>query len=55
MDGVLVYVDDVSAHLRRATDNGARILSPIEEDGPGRRYRAEDLEGHRWMFLEWPG
>jgi uncharacterized glyoxalase superfamily protein PhnB len=19
---------------------------------PGRRYRAEDLEGHRWMFLQ---
>ena len=29
---------------------GARILSDIEEGPPGRRYRAEDLEGHRWFF-----
>jgi hypothetical protein len=24
----------------------------IEEGPPGRRYRAEDLEGHRWLFFE---
>jgi hypothetical protein len=27
-------------------------LSEIEEGPPGRRYRAEDLEGHRWVFFE---
>lgn len=52
VDGVLVYVDDVDAHLERARRAGARILSELEDGFPGRRYRAEDLEGHRWMFME---
>jgi PhnB protein len=52
VDGVLVYVDDVDAHHRRAVEAGATILTPPEDGDPGRRYRAEDLEGHRWMFLE---
>lgn len=55
IDGVLVYVDDLDAHIRRAREAGATILSEIEEDPPGRRYRAEDLEGHRWFFFERPG
>jgi PhnB protein len=50
VDGVLVYVDDVPAHCERARAAGARILSE-PEDGP-RRYRVEDLEGHRWYFME---
>ena len=52
IDGVLVYVDDVDAHFARAQAAGATILSPVEQSGEGRRYRAEDLEGHRWMFIE---
>jgi uncharacterized glyoxalase superfamily protein PhnB len=52
IDGVLVYVDDVVAHFERARAAGATILSPVEDSGEGRRYRAEDLEGHRWMFME---
>jgi len=52
IDGVLVYVDDVAAHFERARAAGATILSPVEDSGEGRRYRAEDLEGHRWMFME---
>lgn len=52
VDGVLVYVDDLDGHFRRAKAAGATILSEIEEGGPGRRYRAEDLEGHRWYFFE---
>jgi len=52
IDGVLVYVDDVDAHCERARDAGATILSEVESGGPGKRYRAEDLEGHRWMFME---
>ena len=52
IDGVLVLVDDLDAHLERAKASGAPILSEIEEGPPGRRYRAEDLEGHRWFFLE---
>lgn len=52
IDGVLVYVDDVDAHFERARDGGATILSEPEGTGDGRRYRAEDLEGHRWMFIQ---
>lgn len=53
IDGVLVHVDDVAAHFARADSAGATMLSGIE-DGPGgaRLYRTEDLEGHRWMFLQ---
>jgi uncharacterized glyoxalase superfamily protein PhnB len=54
IDGVLVYVDDVDAHFERAKRAGATILSELEDGYPGRRYRAEDLEGHRWMFLQRP-
>jgi uncharacterized glyoxalase superfamily protein PhnB len=52
IDGVLVSVKDLDAHFRQAKAAGARILSKIEDGPPGRRYRAEDLEGHRWFFLE---
>ncbi len=52
IDGVLVYVDHLERHLARAKAAGATILSEIEEGPPGRRYRAEDLEGHRWFFFE---
>jgi PhnB protein len=52
IDGVLVYVDDVDRHCARAQAAGATLLSAPMDDGPGRLYRAEDLEGHRWMFLQ---
>jgi PhnB protein len=52
IDGVLVYVDDVDAHFQRAQAAGATILSPVDEGQEGKRYRVEDLEGHRWMFME---
>lgn len=54
VDGVLVYVDDIDTHFDRAKASGATVLSPLEEDsGIGQRqYRAEDLEGHRWMFAQ---
>jgi uncharacterized glyoxalase superfamily protein PhnB len=54
IDGVLVEVDDVDAHYAQARDAGATILSE-PEDVPGvgvRHYRAEDPEGHRWMFSQ---
>ncbi len=45
-----VIVDDVDAHFARARDAGAIILSePVEEHGD-RSYRANDPEGHRWIF-----
>ncbi len=52
IDGVLVYVDDINEHFKRAKAAGATVLSPVEESQEGRRYRAEDLEGHRWMFMQ---
>ena len=52
IDGVLVYVDHLERHFARAKSAGATILSEIEDGPPGRRYRAEDLEGHRWFFFE---
>jgi uncharacterized glyoxalase superfamily protein PhnB len=52
IDGVLVYVADLDRHLARAKAAGATILSDIEEGPPGRRYRTEDVEGHRWFFFE---
>jgi uncharacterized glyoxalase superfamily protein PhnB len=54
VDGVLVYVDNIEAHNERAQKGGATILSPIEDAPYGRLYRAEDLEGHRWMFVQRP-
>lgn len=52
INGVLVYVDNIEEHFKQAKENGAVILSQIEYGGPGTRYRAEDLEGQRWMFME---
>ena len=52
VDGVLVRVADVDEHFRRVCALGATILSAPEDAGPGRLYRAEDPEGHRWMFLQ---
>lgn len=51
-NGILVYVDNIEKHYQRAKECGATILSEIETNKPGARYRAEDLEGQRWMFME---
>ena len=53
-----VIVDDVDAHCERARAAGARILDePMTADyGEGywvdRSYRAVDLEGHHWWFMQ---
>lgn len=53
IDGVLAYVDDVVAHFERAKAAGASMLSGIESGPEGSRlYRTEDVEGHRWMFMQ---
>jgi PhnB protein len=52
VEGVLVYVDDVDAHFAQAKQRGASIISGVEADQYGKRYRSEDVEGHRWMFME---
>jgi uncharacterized glyoxalase superfamily protein PhnB len=52
IDGVLVYVNDVEAHYQQAKSAGATILSEPDDSPPAKRYRAEDSEGHRWMFMQ---
>jgi uncharacterized glyoxalase superfamily protein PhnB len=52
IDGVQVEVDDVEAHRARAEAADARMLTPIRDEPYGRLYNAEDLEGHRWMFIQ---
>lgn len=54
IDGVMVYVDDVEAHFERARAAGAMMLTGLEDGPPGKRYRVEDIEGHRWMFMQRP-
>ena len=52
IDGVVVYVPNLDNHFKQAKEFGAKILSNIEENPPGKRYRVEDIEGHRWFFFE---
>ncbi|MYF86946.1 MAG: hypothetical protein F4178_11345 [Rhodospirillaceae bacterium] len=48
---VFCYVDDVDAHHAQAEAAGARITAEPEDQFYGERhYRAEDPEGHRWIF-----
>jgi uncharacterized glyoxalase superfamily protein PhnB len=55
---MMVYVDDVEAHCKRAREAGAKIVAePKTTDyGEGywtdRGYEAEDLEGHHWFFYQ---
>jgi uncharacterized glyoxalase superfamily protein PhnB len=54
VDGVYVRVDDIDAHRARADAAHATMLSEVEDNTAvgQRQYRAEDLEGHRWMFAQ---
>jgi PhnB protein len=52
IDGVQVEVHDIDAHRERAQSAGARMLTPLRDEPYGRLYNAEDLEGHRWMFIQ---
>jgi uncharacterized glyoxalase superfamily protein PhnB len=53
-----VYLDDVEAHCERARKAGAQILDEPTTSDYGedywtdRSYRAEDLEGHQWFFVQ---
>ncbi|MCG8587682.1 MAG: VOC family protein [Proteobacteria bacterium] len=47
-----VVVDDVDAHYEKARSAGAVIVSVPEEDHGDRLYRANDPEGHRWIFAQ---
>lgn len=56
--GVMVYVDGIEEHYRRAVDAGAVILDELQlhDFGPeywaDRSYGALDPEGHLWWFSE---
>jgi uncharacterized glyoxalase superfamily protein PhnB len=54
IDGVLIFVENIDEHFHRAKAAGAVMLSELEDGFPGRRYRALDCEGHRWMFMQRP-
>ena len=53
-----IFVDDVDAHCERARAAGAKIaIEPATQDygedyWTDRSYQAEDLEGHRWWFMQ---
>ncbi len=53
-----IYVDDVEAHCKHARSAGAKIVEDLatHDYGPeywaDRGYRAQDLEGHNWWFVQ---
>lgn len=50
---VLVMVDAVDEHARRAREAGAKMLAEPEDKPWGlRQYLAEDPDGHRWEFSQ---
>jgi uncharacterized glyoxalase superfamily protein PhnB len=55
---MMVYVDDVEAHCKRARAAGAKIVEEPathdygEEYWTDRGYECEDFEGHRWWFYQ---
>ena len=49
--GLVVFVDDVDTHYRRACEAGAKVDGdPIDQPYGQREYGARDIEGHRWWF-----
>lgn len=55
---MMLYVDDVEAHAKRAREAGATIVSEPKVTDYGedywtdKGYEARDLEGHHWWFYE---
>ena len=48
---LMVQVDDVDAHFRKALEAGATVIDqPADQEYGERTYRATDPEGHRWIF-----
>src|SRR2546430_9370935 len=47
VDGVLVYVDDVNEHYRRAKQRGAAMLPQADAAHHGKRLPAAGLQAHR--------
>lgn len=50
---IMVKVDDVDAHHKRAQERGAVIVSsPTDYSYGERQYSVKDLAGHRWTFTQ---
>jgi uncharacterized glyoxalase superfamily protein PhnB len=55
---MMVYVDDVAAHCKRAREAGAKIVQEPETHDYGDEYWADrgyeciDVGGHHWWFYE---
>jgi uncharacterized glyoxalase superfamily protein PhnB len=55
---MMIYVDDIEAHCKRARAAGAKIVVEPkttdygEDHWEDRGYEAEDLEGHHWWFFQ---
>jgi uncharacterized glyoxalase superfamily protein PhnB len=55
---MMVYVDDVEAHCKRAREAGARIVTEPKTSDYGedywtdRSYECEDVGGHHWWFCQ---
>jgi PhnB protein len=48
-----VYVDDVDAHFRQATQGGAGVVLELDDRPWGdRTYQVTDPEGHQWTFAQ---
>jgi uncharacterized glyoxalase superfamily protein PhnB len=55
---IMVYVDDIEAHLAQAKSHGAQVYRELATSDYGdeywsdRTYGAIDCEGHRWWFTQ---
>ena len=50
---VMVRVDDVDEHFKRAKQAGAKVsAAPTTHPYGERQYAAEDLAGHQWVFSQ---
>ena len=55
---MMVYVDDVEAHCKRAREAGAKIVTEPKTSDYGedywtdRSYECEDVGGHHWWFCQ---
>ena len=55
---LMVYVDDVEAHCKRAREAGAEIVTELKVSDYGedywsdRSYECKDIGGHHWWFAQ---
>jgi len=50
---VLVRIENIDDHYRKAVSKGVKIIRPIKSHPYGeRQYTAQDFEGHAWTFSQ---